>query len=100
MFTVTVFYYPDYAYSHLESALYAGLHRLGWSYMTGWLVLACVCGYSVRLKRFLSARALVPISRLTYCAYLTNGLVELSLASSLRSPKFNSIMTLVWNGSV
>lgn len=46
MFSVTIFYYPEYKYSTVESALYAGLHRFGWSYFTGWLVLACVTGYA------------------------------------------------------
>lgn len=47
MFSVTIFYYPEtYKYTVMESALYAGLHRLGWSYFTGWIVLACVTGYA------------------------------------------------------
>lgn len=46
MFTVTIFYYPEYSYSQMESAVYAGLHRLGWSYFCGWIVLACVTGYA------------------------------------------------------
>lgn len=46
MFSVTIFYHPEYKYSTLESAVYAGLHRLGWSFFTGWIVLACVTGYA------------------------------------------------------
>lgn len=48
-----------------------------------------------RLRRFFAARALVPISRLTYCAYLTNGLVELYHAGTVRTAKFLSITNLV-----
>ena len=47
------------------------------------------------LKRILSSRALIPISRLTYCAYLTNGLVELYQASTIQTPKYMSIASLV-----
>lgn len=95
MLYVVVYYQEDYKYSVLEAALYAGLHRFGWSLANGWLVLACVMGYGGILKKFLSCRALVPFSRLTYCAYLTNGFVELYLLSSTRSPKHMSIISLV-----
>lgn len=95
MFSVTLYYIPSYRYSQLESALYNSLHRLGWSFFSGWMVLGCVTSEGSALKRFLSSRALVPLSRLTYCAYLTNGFIELYLAASVRTPKFMSITNLV-----
>lgn len=95
MYSVTFYYVPSYNYSNLESALYNSLHRLGWSLFTGWMVLACVTSESSALKSFLSSRALVPLSRLTYCAYLTNGFIELYLAASIRTPKFMSVTNLV-----
>ena len=95
MYSVTLYYLPTYHYSNLESALYNGLHRLGWSCFTAWIVLGCVTSENGALKRFLSSRALVPFSRLTYCAYLTNGFIELYLAASIRTPKFMSVTNLV-----
>lgn len=95
MYSVTFYYVPSYNYSHLESALYNSLHRLGWSLFTGWMVLACVTSESGALRNFLASRALVPLSRLTYCAYLTNGFIELYLAASIRTPKFMSVTNLV-----
>lgn len=95
MFSVTLYYMPSYQYSHLESAFYNSLHRLGWSVFTGWMVIACVSSEHGAIKKFLSSRALVPLSRLTYCAYLTNGFIELYLASSIRSPKYMSVTNLV-----
>lgn len=95
MYSVTFYYIPTYQYSQLESALYNSLHRLGWSLFTGWTVLACVTSDSGSLRTFLSSRALVPLSRLTYCAYLTNGFIELYLAASIRTPKFMSVTNLV-----
>lgn len=95
MFSVTLYYIPSYEYSHVESALYNCLHRLGWSLFTGWMVLACVTSENGMIKNFLSSRALVPISRLTYCGYLTNGFIELYLAASIRSPKYMSVTNLV-----
>lgn len=95
MFSVTLFYIPSYNYSQLESALYNSLHRLGWSIFTGWLVLGCVTSEGNGLKTFLSSQILVPISRLTYCAYLTNGFIELYMAGSIRTPKYMSVSSLV-----
>ncbi|XP_053678533.1 nose resistant to fluoxetine protein 6-like [Anopheles nili] len=94
MFSLTAFYTDLGTQNYLYNALYAALHRFGWSLSNGWLVLVCVTGHSRTLKRFLSARAFVPLSRLTYCAYLTNGLVELYLAASRRTPLYASIATL------
>lgn len=45
MFSLTFFYHSDIHFTILENSIYAGLHRLGWSLATGWIVLACVCGY-------------------------------------------------------
>lgn len=95
MYSVTLYYISSYEYSHLESAFYNSLHRLGWSIFTGWIVLACVTSEDGALKNFLSSRALVPLSRLTYCAYLTNGFIELYLAASIRTPKYMSVINLV-----
>ncbi|XP_049276977.1 nose resistant to fluoxetine protein 6-like [Anopheles funestus] len=94
MFSLTAFYTRLGTGNYLYNALYAGLHRFGWSLSNGWLVLACVTGHGRTLKRFLSWRAFVPLSRLTYCAYLTNGLVELYLTASRRTSLYASIATL------
>uniref|UniRef100_A0A182SXU3 Acyltransferase 3 domain-containing protein n=1 Tax=Anopheles maculatus TaxID=74869 RepID=A0A182SXU3_9DIPT len=94
MFSLTAFYTRLGTGNYLYNALYASLHRFGWSLSNGWLVLACVTGHGRTLKRFLSWRAFVPLSRLTYCAYLTNGLVELYLSASRRTPLYASIPTL------
>lgn len=95
MYSVTLYYIPTYEYTQLESALYNSLHRLGWSALASWMLLACVTSENGWLKTILSWRGLVPISRLTYCAYLTNGFVELYMAASIRSPKYMSVTNLV-----
>ncbi|KAM7346795.1 nose resistant to fluoxetine protein 6-like isoform 2-T2 [Cochliomyia hominivorax] len=86
MFSVTRFYVA--AYDNLESTLYAGFHKLGWNIAVAWLVLAVTTGHAPALQKFLSSRGFAPISRLTYCAYLSNGIVELCYSSSNRSPSF------------
>ncbi|XP_055540332.1 nose resistant to fluoxetine protein 6-like [Wyeomyia smithii] len=94
MFGVSIFYNSTGTKDYLYNALYAALHRFGWSLSNGWLVVACVTGNAGPLKRFLSSRVLVPISRLTYCAYLTNGLVELYISASQRTAQHSSVIGL------
>ncbi|XP_050091632.1 nose resistant to fluoxetine protein 6-like [Anopheles aquasalis] len=94
MLSVTAFYNELGTENYLYNALYAALHRFGWSLSNGWLVLACVTGHGRTLKRLLCWRAFVPISRLTYCAYLVNGLVELYLSAARRTPLYASIASL------
>lgn len=46
-------------------------------------------------KNLIRFRVLIPFSRLTYCAYLTNGLVELYQAGTIRVPKYMSTFILL-----
>ncbi|XP_058118232.1 nose resistant to fluoxetine protein 6-like [Anopheles ziemanni] len=94
MFSLTAFYNGLGTENYLYNAVYAALHRFGWSLSNGWLILACVTGHGDILKRFLSWRAFVPLSRLTYCAYLMNGLVELYLSATRRTPLYASVSSL------
>jgi hypothetical protein len=57
--------------------------------------MACVVNNGGILKTILSSRGLVPFSRLTYCAFLTNGFVELYMAGSLRQPLYMGTINLV-----
>lgn len=93
MFLVTIFYRVPYTI--LESSLYAGLHKLGWNLSVGWLVVAVTTGHAGWLQKILSARVFAPISRLTYCAYLSNGIVELYHSGSLRNPIYMSTTSMV-----
>lgn len=93
MFSVVIFF--DQSYTRLGKSLYAGLHRLGWSFSTSWIILACVLDSAGPLKTILTSRVLTPFSRLTYCAYLTNGLVELYQAGTIRVPKYMSTFILL-----
>ncbi|KAK3916727.1 Nose resistant to fluoxetine protein 6 [Frankliniella fusca] len=94
MFSVSVFYQPGHAYNPLEAALYASLHRLGWCVATSWVIFACVTGNGGVMQRALTWRPLVPLSRLTYCAYLVNGAVVLWGVAAVRQPRTLSTPTL------
>ncbi|XP_046803020.1 nose resistant to fluoxetine protein 6-like [Lucilia cuprina] len=92
MFSVTRFYVTPY--NNLESTMYAGFHKLGWNVAVAWLVLSVTTGHAPGLQKFLSSRAFAPISRLTYCAYLSNGIVELYYSSSVKVPSFMGYLHL------
>ncbi|XP_045468141.1 nose resistant to fluoxetine protein 6-like isoform X1 [Harmonia axyridis] len=52
------------------SAIYASLGHTAWGLSLAWITVACVAGYGGPLNSLLSCKLLVPLSRLTYCAYL------------------------------
>lgn len=119
MFTVSVFYYRPY--DPFESAFYAALHRVGWCIGIAWVIFACIthnagmCNRTTscnrltffsfclvlyifilgKLNKFLSLRLWVPISRLSYCAYLVNGLVELHTIGTLRHTRYLTNIEMV-----
>ncbi|XP_055914390.1 nose resistant to fluoxetine protein 6-like [Eupeodes corollae] len=88
MFSITRFYTSPFTV--LESSLYSAFHKVGWGLSIGWLIIAVTTGHAAHLQKFLSSRVFAPISRLTYCAYLCNGIVELYHASDIRFPHYLS----------
>ncbi|KAJ8668277.1 hypothetical protein QAD02_009940 [Eretmocerus hayati] len=87
MCSISVFYGPRKNFTTVEAAFYSSLHRAMWSAGAGWVVLACVTDNAGSLRKILKWRPFVPLSRLTYSAYLVNGLVELHSASTVRVPQ-------------
>lgn len=92
LFSICRFYRRPY--NQIESLLYAGLHKLGWNLSVAWLVLAATTGHAGWLQNLLSSRVFAPISRLTYCAYLSNGIVELYHSSTIRYGRYQSFVNL------
>ncbi|XP_014212568.1 nose resistant to fluoxetine protein 6-like [Copidosoma floridanum] len=87
MCSINVFYGPRKNFTTVEAAFYSSLHRAMWSAGVGWFVLACVTDNSGSLRKVLKWRPFVPLSRLTYSAYLVNGLVELHSVATARVPQ-------------
>ncbi|KAL3277718.1 hypothetical protein HHI36_013061 [Cryptolaemus montrouzieri] len=52
------------------SAFYASLGHTAWGLSLAWITIACIGGYGGPLNSLLGCKLLVPLSRLTYCAYL------------------------------
>lgn len=94
MYSIALFY-QNPNYSPLESSLYSAGHKIGWSISIAWMVIAITTGHAETLHKILSSRLFAPISRLTYCGYLTNGIVELYHAGSIRDPQYMSNITML-----
>ncbi|XP_076348472.1 O-acyltransferase like protein-like [Tachypleus tridentatus] len=58
--------------SNLASAMYSALARTVWAVGLAWLTFACTVGYGGFITTFLSWKAFIPLSRLTYSAYLVH----------------------------
>ncbi|XP_045202111.2 nose resistant to fluoxetine protein 6-like [Mercenaria mercenaria] len=67
------------------SALYNATFRTAWGMCVAWVIFACASGYGGPVNKLLSWRAIIPLSRLTYCAYLVHPLVLYTYYSSRRS---------------
>ncbi|XP_077501440.1 nose resistant to fluoxetine protein 6-like [Amblyomma americanum] len=52
------------------AAVYGGFARSIWAMGLAWIIFASVAGYGGVVTKILSCRALVPLSRLTYSAYI------------------------------
>ncbi|XP_040357297.2 nose resistant to fluoxetine protein 6, partial [Ixodes scapularis] len=56
----------------LDAVLYAGFGKAIWALVLAWITFSCACGRGGFVTRLLSWKALVPLSRLSYGAYLVH----------------------------
>ncbi|XP_062576845.1 nose resistant to fluoxetine protein 6-like [Saccostrea cucullata] len=61
--------------SNEVSSLYNALSRTVWGAAVCWVIFACATGNGGPINTILSWKVLVPLSRLTYCAYLVHPLI-------------------------
>ena len=61
----------------IENAMYSARHRFMWSCSVAWLVWACHKKLGGYVDVFLSCKVWIPLSRLTYGAYLLHMLVRM-----------------------
>ncbi|XP_054919233.1 nose resistant to fluoxetine protein 6-like [Dermacentor andersoni] len=71
-------WYKGAAYDTADALLYAATHRTAWSLSLAWMTFACATGRGGLVNRFLSWAAFVPLSRLSFCAFLMQTVVILS----------------------
>ncbi|KAJ8316917.1 hypothetical protein KUTeg_004821 [Tegillarca granosa] len=78
------------------SALYNATSRTVWGACVCWVIVSCVTGHGGFVNTILSWSALVPLSRLTYCAYLVHPVLMFWYYFSLRQPLYFTDMTMVY----
>ncbi|XP_029182927.2 nose resistant to fluoxetine protein 6-like [Acropora millepora] len=62
-------------FNKVENILYGTFSRLTWGLALAWVIYACNRGYGSLVNKFLSASYWIPLSRLTYSAYLMHPIV-------------------------
>ncbi|KAM7304827.1 nose resistant to fluoxetine protein 6 [Ixodes scapularis] len=71
-------WYTGAPYDSADAILYAATHRTAWALSLGWMTYACATGRGGLINRFLSWKAFIPLSRLSFAAFLMQTLVILS----------------------
>jgi len=82
----TVFKYGGQPFTLIENILYGTFSRFSWALCVGWVVYACHFGLGGAVNSLLSWRAFIPLSRLTYSAYLIHPIVIQVFYSSFETP--------------
>ncbi|GBM27686.1 Nose resistant to fluoxetine protein 6 [Araneus ventricosus] len=82
--------------STVETSFYNALSRIGFSLALAWVIFVCVIGQGDAVNSILSWKALIPLSRLTYCAYLVHPIVQITYFGSIRRLiEFNHINVMM-----
>ncbi|XP_045202094.2 nose resistant to fluoxetine protein 6-like [Mercenaria mercenaria] len=82
--------------SNAVSALYNATSRTAWGLSVAWVIFACATGYGGPVNALLSWRAIIPLSRLTYCAYLIHPIVLYSYNRSLRTLMYWNDLEMIY----
>ncbi|VVC89545.1 unnamed protein product [Leptidea sinapis] len=82
------------------TAFYVSIGHTGWGIALAWVAIACCCGYGGLINSFLSYNGFLPLSRLTYCAYLIHPTVMMFTSFLLDGPMHlqNSIVLTMYAG--
>ncbi|XP_071097623.1 nose resistant to fluoxetine protein 6-like [Haliotis cracherodii] len=79
------------------AAFYNAVHRTVWGASLCWVIFACTTGYGGFVNTLLSWPAFIPLSRLTYCAYLVHPIVMYIFFSSQHTLlNLSDINTVIW----
>ena len=65
-------HYNGHPQSEDTAAFWNSIHRPAWALSICWVIFACANGYGGPINTFLSWNWLLPLSRLTYCAYMVH----------------------------
>ncbi|KAK2576556.1 hypothetical protein KPH14_005229 [Odynerus spinipes] len=90
-------YFDDHPYNRLEASFYAGMHRHAFALTISWIIFSSVHGCAGLVGEFLSWRGWIPLSRLTYSAYLCHYIFLLSRAGSVRTSGDLTSMSVMYS---
>ncbi|KAL5282288.1 hypothetical protein ACFFRR_005461 [Megaselia abdita] len=85
-----------------ESALYSSVGHTGYAVGLSWITLSCSWKITKTVNSILSYKGLLPLSRLTYCAYLLHPLIMLLSISTMEGTitLSNTIIFILFLGNV
>ena len=92
--SVTPWLVTNYIPSKVENVFYITLSRFAWGVALALLVFCCHNGYGGWVNKFLSWGFWVPLSRLTFMAYLVHPIVLNSVHGSMRAPLHYNDITI------
>ncbi|WAR04826.1 LOW QUALITY PROTEIN: NRF6-like protein [Mya arenaria] len=81
----------NHIFSLGESSAYTALSRTAWGVALAYLIIACCTGHGVAV-----VAGFIPLSRLTYCAYLIHPLVMITFYSSRRQLTYFTHFELIY----
>ncbi|KAF0772178.1 nose resistant to fluoxetine protein 6-like [Aphis craccivora] len=96
LFSAWWFYEPNYKYDAFVAALYGALYRITWAAGVSWTIIAVSTGNGGFIEPILCWKPVITLSRLTYCAFLCHGGLQLYTVGSIRTPFHTSYYNLVW----
>ncbi|CAH2068446.1 unnamed protein product, partial [Iphiclides podalirius] len=82
------------------TAFYVSIGHTAWGVALAWVAISCCCGYGGLVNSALSYRGLLPLSRLTYCAYLVHPTIMMYTSFLMDGPLHlqNSIVLTIYAG--
>ncbi|EGI62963.1 Nose resistant to fluoxetine protein 6 [Acromyrmex echinatior] len=81
--------------SVLSAAIYVALNRTVWAIGIAWIVIMCFTEHGDIVKKLLSCKIWIPLSRLTYCAYLLNPFIIHSIRSHSETSAHFELLSIV-----
>ena len=83
------------SYHNWEAVLYGSTHRTIWALSWAYILFACSLGFGGFVNRVLSWKAMVPLSRLSFQAYLYHSVLISRFVYGARQPMIATKISLV-----
>ncbi|CAG2169469.1 unnamed protein product [Oppiella nova] len=83
------------SYHNMASVLYGSTHRTLWALSWSYVLFACATGHGSVVNTALSWKAFIPLSRLSFQAYLYHSVLISRFVYDARQPLYSSKITLV-----